>query len=329
MRSIFTVILAFLVAIPPVSAQINEQKIRNLISRCDVADTVLKASTHEQFWQLLQMSNKPYRKTVKSLRSGGDRDIKRELIQALSNSDAYFTTVPTRNLLYDRCETMISASGIRSVNPLATLTITDEHDIAAFGYPNGYIFITGALYDAVDGDSLILQSLLAAEEAHYALQHAYAHAKAEKQRRKRHRFWKIFGAAAITGASIVADQATEGIFPAELGITAATLVAISDTPQRYKMDYTPEQIVEADIIAYRYMDLDGNGHAYIDALRHIGYDLDASSGYYGKDYLSVADRIAILEYIADNPRPRNIKANKAGLKPVPAHTDIFAPSNYR
>lgn len=327
MKPIISAIVLAVAAILSASAQLSEQSIRNYIARCDVADTVLNATTRVQFWQLLQQTNKPYRKAVKSLGSRGDRDIKLNLIQTLADSHTYFANVPTRNGLYTLCESLIDSSGIRSTNPLAALTITDEHDIAAFSYPNGYIFLTGALYDALNGDSMALQGLVAAELAHYSLQHAYAHAKAEKQRRKRHRIFKIAGAIAIAGASVVADQATDGMFPAELGISAATLVAISDTPQRYRMEYTPEQIIEADIIAYRYMNLDGNGDAYIHTLRRIGHDLDVTSGY-GKGYLSVADRIAILEYIRDNPRVKNIRANKAGIKPVPGYTDIFAPANY-
>lgn len=309
-------------------ARISDRQIEQIVSRLDVADTVMHAPSHAQFWQLLQMSNKPYRKAVKSLRGRGDRDIKHRLIQTLADSHAYFAQVPVRDKTYEGCERMIEASGLRQVNPLATLTITDEADISIFGYPNGYMFMTGALYDAVEGDSLALQGLLAAEEAHYALQHAYVHAKAEKKRARKHRFWKIFGATALAGASIIADEATDGMFPAELGLTAAVMIGISDTPQRHRLDYTPDQIVEADIIAYRYMQLDGNGDTYIDALRRVGHDLDATAGC-GKDYFTVADRIAILEYIAANPRPRKIKANKVRLKPIPTHTDIFAPSNYR
>lgn len=310
-----------------VYAQINEQQIEKTISRLDVADTVINAPSHAEFWQLLQMSNKAYHKAVKSLRGSSDRDIKRRLIQTLADSHSYFTNVPVRQATYERCERMVEASGIRRVNPLATLTITDEVDISSFGYPNGYLFITGALYDALDGDSLALQGLLAAELAHYALQHAYAHAKAEKGRARRHRFLKIAGATVLAGASIIADHATDGNFPAELGVSAAVMIGISDTPQRHRLEYTPEQIIEADIIAYRFMQLDGNGRAYINALRHVGHDLDVTAGY-DNNYLSVTDRIAILEYLDSGRRPRKIKANKAGLRPVPTHTDIFAPSNY-
>lgn len=310
------------------AARISEKQIIETVRRLDVADTVMHAPSRAQFWQLLQMSSKPYRDAVKSLRGGGDRDIKHKLIQTLADSEAYFANVPVRSNSYTLCERMIDSSGIRTSNPLATLTITDEKDISAFGYPNGYLFMTGALFDAVEGDSLALQGLLAAEEAHYALQHAYVHAKAEKKLARKHRFWKIFGATALAGASIIADEATDGMFPAELGITAAVMIGASDTPQRHRLDYTPDQIIEADIIAYRYMQLDGNGSTYIDVLRRVGHDLDATAGY-GKDYLTVADRIAILEHIAANPRPKKIRANKVRLKPIPTHTDIFAPSNYR
>lgn len=303
---------------------------RKIITECDVADTVLRANDRDAFWQLLRLTNPEYRKTAKSLASSGDRDIKRNLITTLSNCDEYFRNVPTRPELYELSENIARESGIHSLSPVANLTFTDENDIAIFGYPNGYIFITHGLYQVVNGDTAILHALFAAETAHYALQHAYAHQKYEKKRRNRHRFWRIFGAVAITSASIIAEEATDGYFPSELGIMAAGTIAISEVRDRYTMQYTPIQIHEADIIAYRYCQLAfGSGEPYIKALCIAGNDIDATS-FHTKDAPTVADRIALLKYMENHPELRQkVKIRTARPRQVKKYSDPFSPSNYR
>lgn len=326
----FLTILLLLATAPMMCAELSEKAMKKIIIECDVADTVLNAPDSHAFWVLLQYTNREYYKTSKSLASNGDRDIKRELISVLSNCDQYFRTVPTRTDLYELSESLTETSGIRSVAPTATLTVTDDSDIATFGYPNGYIFFTDGLYRAVDGDSVTLSALLAAEGAHYALQHAYAHQKYEKKRRNRQRFWRIFGAVAITGASIALDNATDGDFPAEIGIATAVGLASLPVEYRYKMQYTPRQIHEADIVAYRFcQNIYGSGNPYISALYLVGNDLDATSAH-SVEAPSVAERIALLQYMERHPELRSkIKANHTKPRRIKNMFNPFSPSNYR
>jgi len=310
-------------------AELSEKQMAKILSRYDVADTVMNAPDAASFWKLLQMTNGDYLRSAKSLKGKGDKDIKRQLIDVLSSCHFYFTSVPTRSDTYDLMESIADSMGVRQISPLTSFTVTKEPDIALFGYPNGYIFLSEGLYNEIAGDTTSIKALLASETAHYVLQHAYAHSKWEKSRQRRLRFWRILGASAIAAGTIAADVATDGTFPAELGATAATLVAISPVSKRYTMHYTPMQVHEADIVAYRFMQwATGSGDAYITVLLKVGYDIDATSGLSGHDYPSVSERVALLRYMRDNER-KKIKANRHSPRPVPAYFDIFAPSNYR
>ena len=309
----------------------DDKDFAKIIEQYDVADTVMHAPTAGDFWLLLQSTDDRYRKISKSLGSNGDRDLKHDLIETLSNCDAYFRNVPTCNDLYDLSESLVEASGLRAINPLAILSFTQESDIAAFGYPNGYIFMTRPLYDQVGGSRTDLQGLLAAEGAHYALQHAYGHAKWEKSRRNRRRWARILGAIGITTAGIILEDQSQGVFPGtEIGLMVGTAMVMSDTPARYNMQYTPKQIFEADIIAYRFMEwLGKGGRSYINTLRLAGYHIDAAN-YQGADCPTVAQRIALLEYLEAHPELRqHTKAAKRRPKYVPHHFSIFEPRNYR
>ncbi len=259
-------ISALLIAIAA-HAEMSEKRMAAIIAKYDVADMVMNAPDAGSFWIMLQMTNHDYHRVAKSLAGNGDRDIKRDLIGVLSECHNYFTNVPTRPEAYTLMESLADSMGIRSTSPLVSFSVTDEPDMALFGYPNGYIFMTGALYDEIRADTLATTALLASEAAHYALQHAYAHSKWEKSRKRRQRFWRILGASALAATSVVADVASDGYVPADIGVAAAVLVAASPIERRYTMHYSPRQILEADIVAYRFMQwATGSGDSYIRAL---------------------------------------------------------------
>ncbi len=317
-------VLAFITAVFSIFAD-DEKRYRKIIAECDVADIVTWSTTPAEFWTRLQMTNKNYHKASKSLSSNGDKDIKTDILTLLGECDYYFRNVPTREDLYEVSEGLVEWSGLRDVNPFTMLTFTRENDIAAFGYPNGYIFMTDAFYRAVDGDSTTMQAIFAAEAVHSVLQHVYSHSQWEKSRRKKARFWRIFGAVAVAATSIVIDQITDGYTPIiEIGTVVAASLATSDAGQRYMMLYTPLQVYEADIVAYRFMERFGQGgDSYINALRSIGYDLDAANPQ-GPDFPTVKDRINLLEYMAAHPELREkVKANKRRPQAVAPYHNIF------
>ena len=326
-----TVILLLMTVSFNLWADLPEKQIRRIIAECDVADTVLRAKDAPTFWKVLQQTNPGYRRAAKSLRGNGDRDIKREMMGVVSNCQEYFTNVKTLQGSYDLAEHLTDRLGIRATSPLASLTVTEDKDIALFGYPNGYMFMTAGLFNELRTDTAALASLFAAEAAHYALQHAYEHQKWEKKRRNKHNIWKIIGSIFITVASVVIDNATNGDFPAELGLMAAEIVALSPTNPRYNMHYTPMQVHESDIIAYRFMEVTtGTGESYIKALDKVGNDIDATSGLVGEDYPTVSERISVLEYLKAHPETRQrVKVSRLKPQPVPKYFDIFSPRNYR
>lgn len=96
------------------------------------------------------------------------------------------------------------------------------------------------------------------------------------------------------------------------------------------MHYSPRQILEADIVAYRFMQwATGSGDSYIRALQLAGNDIDATSGFEGTDYPTVAERVALLRYMRDNPQLRDkVRANSIRAKKVDSYFNIFSPANF-
>lgn len=308
----------------------SESDYAKIIARYDVADTVMRADNAEEFWELLQMTDRQFGKIAKSMSGKGDKDLKRTMVATLAACDTYFREVPVDGSLYTFSETIIDHSGLRGIAPTAIMSVTREEDVAAFSYPNGYFFITQPLYELLKSDSAAVLALISAEGAHYALQHAYAHSKWEKSRRNKRRFWGIFGAAAVTTAGIIIDQATDGYTPAlELATIAAVAMTNLDHSQRYSMIYTPEQIFQADIVAYRFMEWAGyGGHKYIETLRRTGFHLDAANPQ--ADAPQVTERIALLEYLETHPELRKkAKHRNRRPRPVAPYQTLLTPSNYQ
>ncbi len=330
MRRVVTLILVAIVALSAF-ADDNERQFRKIIENCDVADVVMSAQDARSFWTLLQMTNEPYQKTAASLSSNGDRDLKRNMMSLLSQCDYYFTNVPVRSSFNRLSENIIEQSGLRGVNPFTILTVTDETDVASFSYPNGYIFLTGGFADVAHSDSLLMSAFVLSEGAHCVLQHAYAHVKWEKSRRNRINFWRKFTGVALAVGSALAEELSDGRVPiAELGLIGGMALVSSTVNNRYYMTYTPEQIFEADIVAYRFMQWSGvGGRTYIDALRRVGYHVDANTAN-DSDFPTLSRRIALLEYLDAHPELRQkVKASQRRPRQVPSYTRLWNTSNYR
>ncbi len=309
--------------------QLSESKMRSIIERCDVADTVIHSTTSQDFWLNLQCTNSDYRSVAKSLASKGDKDVKRNLIHVLAESSEYFINVPVRSDAYDTMEHMATTMGIRAVSRTATFTVTQEPDIALFGYPNGYMYMSNGLYREIASDTMAIRAMLASEAAHYALQHAYGHARQEKKRDKRIRNVAMILNAALLVTSAITEQPAVGALTG-MGSDMAGIIADVPLKPRYTMTYTPRQVFEADIVAYRYMEwCAGSGEYYIDALSKVGFDIDAANVDKSKGYPTVSERLALLRYLHDNPQLRStVKVRNAKPKEVKSNFEIFSPSNY-
>lgn len=337
MNRLLCSIIAVIIAIFPSSicARNAEKEYKKLIAEFDVADVVMQAGNATEFWRMLQMTDEQFYKTAKSLASNDNQDLKRDLVSMMCACDEYFRVVPTIPNLYKFTEAVADRSGLRGICPTAILTVTDEPDVAIFSYPNGYFFITYPLYKMLNGNIKEVSALMAAEGVHYTLQHAYAHACYEKSRRNRGRVGRIIGAVGAAIAGVVLDCATgyDGPGPfTELAAVAAVAMVSYESQPRYALLYTPKQIYQADIVAYRYMEWCGfGGRTYIDALKHAGYSIEADMpDAANPDNPSMADRIALLEYLDAHPELREkAKARNRQPRPVPEFTDIFSPRNYR
>lgn len=68
----------------------------------------------------------------------------------------------------------------------------------------------------------------------------------------------------------------------------------------FQYNFKPEQVLQADLVAFRFMETRGQGQAYIESLRFMGYDYDLC--FEGiNNHPDTNDRIALLEYARSHP----------------------------
>lgn len=197
-----------------------------------------------------------------------------------------------------------------------------ENPIAnAFCTPDGNIFITSKLLVEMGSDYYALLGIAAHEMAHYVLQHAASSVYAQKKRERRNNI--IAGVASGIVAATAIYSASQG---ADANMSDATVKSIENMFGAAKRDaymfgfrYDREQELEADIIAYRYLEWLGiSGTHYIAALYRIwneddefyANDVDSTHpstiyrtrllSYLRDSYQSPASMIAALEFLKEN-----------------------------
>lgn len=180
-----------------------------------------------------------------------------------------------------------------------------ENPIAnAFCTPDGNIFITSKLLVEMGSDYYALLGVAAHEMAHYVLQHAASSVYAQKKRERRNNI--IAGVASGIVASTAIYSASQG---ADASMSDATVKSIDNMFEAAKRDayiygfrYGREQELEADIIAYRYLEWLGiNGTHYIAALYRIwNEDSELYVNAVDSTHPSMIFRIQLLSYLRDS-----------------------------
>lgn len=199
-------------------------------------------------------------------------------------------------------DTLIAYTGANTIWPKLTLDIVADDSPNAYCYPEGQVFITGALLDATNCDFGQLLGVFAHECAHVLLFHHYTSAWAIQKKLITNTAVAASVAAvnAMANAYAQANGAVDNSSWDSVNRTTVQLAnaAYDDAMHRFRYKYARGEEYEADVIAYRFLEWCGiGGESYINALETIAKDDDL---YYGKDedHPKTSDRVALLRYMA-------------------------------
>lgn len=279
-----------------------------LIKKYDVINNIKTAERNDisDFWNILSNTNKDKQSFENKRNSKLAKESLKEIAIAIYNSQPYYDNLQ-RYSLDDDMNKMFweTICGSNLSERVSEFCIISDNEPNAFSTPNGGIYITDKLVDLLTcKDELV--GILAHEMAHFQLQHALVETYKTKKIERNNKV-----AAVISSAAVAVTEVYSQVTLAEADISSSNSNDVSGTinnlfcdakrsTQKFHYKYSKNQEIEADIIAFRFLEWTGlNKDSYINALKLIKaknpmYEIDDTMS----DHPSIDFRIGLLEYLS-------------------------------
>lgn len=290
---------------------------KKFIERHDVdAETMsIKSSNPNDFWNSLVENNMALQDFARDMekRKGSEKEAL-AIIGGMEKFDIKYRP-EVADGLQPLCDSIFSAIGSNGIiefcfvmDPTVNAFSTYSSDGMAIGINTGVLAAKGMTYETLIG-------IGAHEYAHAVLFHLLQQSYAESKRKRRNDVIK-----GVSGGLAAVSQITETYTNAVLGIEPTIGVdekylkiynniekSYHEDLRKYHYSYSREQELEADLVAYRFLEWAGlDGQNYIEALKIMASN-NPESYYADEDstHPSINDRIAFLNYVKSHPEIGN------------------------
>lgn len=298
------VLLMILLVVPLVSFSQNRE-FDKLIREYDVFEHVKHIETGKPalFWDAVWRNNERLMKLYEACdkKKSSAVEAQRQINEASLRSAVYYDNLVLVDSLQYIADALLEKLGIKSVYPAVAMYIEDDETYNARTIPDGRIFINVPFVMSSTSSYEIAMGICAHEIAHLLLQHSLEHAYSIEKKRKKNKIVAGVVSAVDVAANAYAQAngavGEESWEDVEGRIEDLFLEAETNT-NRFRYKYSREQEIEADIIAYRFLEYMGiGGINYIEGLKIVGYDSDK---YYNdeSDHPTMRFRVGLLEYLA-------------------------------
>lgn len=319
--------MIFIFSIILVNAANVEKQYKKLIESFDISNEakILDSINPTAFWNAMIDNNELCIKFLKDLQKnkGAEKEAIEKTAQLPRFYPQYDETIVEN--MQGFCDTLLMNMGIKNLQINCSLHLINSDEINAYTAltEDGFAMcITTGLFTKKGVTYEILMGYVAHEFVHGALFHHirgfYAQAK---ERRKN----ELIGGLAIGLNSLAAgleayNSATYGTPPSGTDYVAivddiAENIKISTI--KYAFKYSREQEFEADLIAYRFLEHQGNRDSFINGLRILGTSYDALYNEFS-DHPTIGNRIDFLKYVQQHPELGNKKNAKLKKKRIQA-----------
>lgn len=307
--------IIFIVLISISAYSQNEKKYEKLIRKYDVRMKLkgMDKSSVSNFWNRISITNYDKNEFEQKIESKSAKECLRELARGVElNKEhskkfkkCYFSDEMEEFLKDSLCGRNLSDK-IFCVQPIC------GEELNAFCTPDGYIYITDALVDLLQNDMEVL-GVLAHEMAHYQLQHAIIEMYKTNNKLRTNQTIAAVTSVVVAGAEFY-NQMNNSLSDHERSRRWREVDEFAEESQQsayesalwYHYKYSKDQEIEADIIAYRFLDWIGVGGVYyINALERLRDSMHKYlRGYTDDTHYSVDFRIGLLNHLKlmDNER---------------------------
>ncbi len=277
--------------------------LQKLLNRYDVAaivDNVPKGDAGD-FWNVIWNHNNQMQ-TMRNAIANGSSAMKagQNRVESLMSSIyRYFDTFGYQSVDTLQADQLIANLGLDVDNSPFTLDIVPSTRANAFVTPEGNMFISKGMVTACGSSQSALVGIAAATFTHFLLWDttwdAYCLERAAQTR-------------GILGIALGITNIASTFIPGNVGniidftsgsglivVTAASIAAMGNDIAAVQFEYKPEQLMRADLVAYRYLQWIGaDPVAYINLLSTL-----ARTPLYVDQIQVMAQRVELLRYVHD------------------------------
>lgn len=296
-----------------------EKQYKKLIAKYDVADeakTVAEDSC-AAFWAAALENNELFRKFTTDMQKNGGAE--KEAMRKTSQVPRFYPQFDESIIeeMQGQCDTILIDMGIANLGLNCSLHIIYSDDVNAYTVltEDGFAMcVSTALINKKGMNYNILKGYVAHEFVHGALLHHMRSYYAEAKERRKN---EIIGGIAL-GLNAVAE-AVETYNATVYGIPTsgvnheAEIVKINNkikiSTLKYTFKYCREQEIEADLLAYRFLENQGCAEEFINGLRILGTQYDDYFSEYS-DHPTTTTRINFLKYVQEHPELGNTENKK-------------------
>ena len=292
-----------------------EKTFRKLVEKYDVPDETktVPADDAFSFWTTTLEYNELLRKFNKDITKnrGAEKEAAAKTRELPRFYPQYDETIVES--MQGFCDSLLQDMGIRDLNLNCRLYVVDSPDVNTFTTltEDGFAMcLTTGLLSKKGITREIIMGYVAGEFAHGALSHFergfYETARAERRN-------KLLGVLAV-GMNIASDAVAatwetgtdDALYQAYLDDKISRRQKEIDEAIKYDtlefaQNYSSEQVFEADLIAYRFLENMGAEESVINGLRILGASNDALYKERDPQRPSIISRIDFLKFVQNNP----------------------------
>ena len=304
-------IILFLLVLIPISGFTQNRKFDKLLDKYDVLPYLQSVRGQmpqaHSFWYAVWSNNPGLNKMVEAAEKKKETYLKAK--EEMNNAGVlarlqreklnYITDYPVLDTL---AMNLLKELDVQSQRKEFNIKFINDSNPNAMADPDANILVTSGLLDIEGLDFRSLLGIMAHESAHTLLMHSWQNAWQTQVKYKEN---KIVGAIAAGANALAAGYAqSQGATVDWDDVNKTTYdlaeAAYDDAFNRYYYKYSREEELEADIIAYRFLDWIGvGGDNYISALKAIQPENEvASNKDKDGDHPTTEYRIQLLLYMA-------------------------------
>lgn len=318
--------LVLLMSVDMCAQKINTKEFDKYIRKYDSLEKYLATHSTDStlsFWDTASKKNLP----LKDLYAYASKKRLNEIVQfykdASDDSYRYKDLLSLSDTLMELgIDIKKEISGGNSQKKIRNIYVYDSDEKNAFACPDGTICVASSIVYEYSFQELF--GILSHEMAHFVMEHSLQKKYEDRRKEKKHKFWAAVAVAANSMASAYV-QANGGVKQEDSDAYWENVQKNNDLlmnvfdyrAELSKFKYSREKEIEADIMAYRFMEFSGmDPQEYINALcKLVGFSNDRNDPdynkkrneflyrYYDEDkestHPSLAYRCCLLEHIAE------------------------------